>query len=757
MKNTYKLDLVWYASNGGHGDEYAGTLDVSADNCANWQDVTLAYKRQDMDAVTRSFSTSFDFVKDAYEVVERLYFIWNGIDAIEGEHLTGRQAGDYCRVELRLLQEDWTYPQAADYKCDLDFTSTKFTRGKVSISAIDNSLAALLKKVGGTTYTLTPFNEQERIERHVNYDGLRPMERYYLDIDIPTGSAGDYTPTAKSFKVTFNGSNEEEFTSSRTYGMRAVQIGGVTIYVDSEAHNIRRVLPSWERWVFDFATATRQITLGTKSGVNIRAIFTWVYGASSQLSVVLSQRRYVNGAWQTINSVTDTGVFIENAGTRKVVNYELEAYNWTLHSGDILDLQFNGTCTDYGLISDEYDAMIYLTAANAKSRQVIDIAALTPYTLADALSFRITGRYGANAAIRVSDSGGFANILANTYIFSAGWFNGGSQSTVAEFNVSYNDFVNWMATTFDYVPQLTDGGTADSSYITFVPRLSVFTQTTLASAGEDDVAEFKLSTKNNLIYSSVVAGYEKQSYDAKEAASGGFNVPVAYEVNAPVTTDRQLKIQNTWRADTYGLEQLIDDFDADSTESGDIFFLHCTPYVVPIVDDRWGNNNPYWPLIPSTNNYESVYYVPDRSITITSIDEHDTRLDRYVNAAFSPHAIAAANAFRIMPSIGTPVDARLQYTSQEGGDVNLSLNGVSVQDDVTFDREDQYDVCPRPIEVTFTTNVSLLSALLQNKAGIIQVTYGGYIYRGWLMDAKFHILHAQQVDVTLLINTIEKL
>ena len=756
MKNTYKLDLVWYARNGGHGDEYEGTLDVSADNCANWQDVTLAYKRQDMDAVTRSFSTSFDFVKDAYEVVERLYFIWSGIDAIEGEHLTGRQAGDYCRVELRLLQEDWTYPQEADYKCDLDFTSTKFTRGKVSISAIDNSLAALLKKVGGTTYTLTPFNEQERIERHVNYDGLRPMERYYLDIDIPTGSAGDYTPTAKSFKVTFNGSNEDEFTSSRTYGMRAVQIGNVTIYVDSEAHNIRRVLPSWERWVFDFATATRQITLGNKSDVNIRAVFTWVYGAATQLSVVLSQRRYVGGAWQTKNSVTNNGIFVENAGTRKVVNYELKAYGWTLQSGDILDLQFNGTCTDFGLISDEYDAMIYLTAANASSRQVIDIAALTPYTLADALSFRITGRYGEDAAIRVSDSGGFANILANTYIFSAGWFNGGSQSTVAEFNVSYNDFVNWMATTFDYVPQLTDGGTADSSYITFVPRLSVFTQDTLASAGEDDVAEFKISTKNNLIYSSVVAGYEKQSYDAKEAASGGFNVPVTYEVNAPVTTDRQLKIQNTWRADTYGLEQLIDDFDADSTESGDIFFLHCTPYVVPIVDDRWGNNNPYWPLIPSTNDYQSVYYVPDRSIPITSIDEHDARLDRYVNAAFAPHAIAAANAFRIMPSIGTPVDARLQYTSQEGGDVNLSLNGVSVQADVTFSRA-QYDVCPRPIEITFTTNVSSLSALPTNNAGIIQVTYGGYIYRGWLMDAKFHILHAQQVDVTLLINTIEKL
>ena len=112
------------------------TLQLTSADIKNWNDVKIKLTRSNLDGVTRSFTSQFEFVGDAAEVLYEA-FLTNGIFA-------------KASISILTLNNRWEYDKL--FECDLDFSSVSYENGIFKINAIDNSLAALIKANKGTKY-----------------------------------------------------------------------------------------------------------------------------------------------------------------------------------------------------------------------------------------------------------------------------------------------------------------------------------------------------------------------------------------------------------------------------------------------------------------------------------------------------------------------------------------------------------------------------------------------------------------------------
>lgn len=104
----------------------------------NWDDVKCAYKRSDYSGVVRSFTSQFEFVGFAYEILLE-------------EFLKNRYEG---QATLTFYGQNNTWGWDKLFSCPLDFSTFKRERKVISINALDNSLTAIIKANKSTDYEL---------------------------------------------------------------------------------------------------------------------------------------------------------------------------------------------------------------------------------------------------------------------------------------------------------------------------------------------------------------------------------------------------------------------------------------------------------------------------------------------------------------------------------------------------------------------------------------------------------------------------
>ena len=106
------------------------------DDLSNWDDVKLSFKRDNYDGVIRSFSTKFQFAGSGYSL-------------LKGEY---RKA--YIDASASIVfytrNNSWTWNER--FRCALDFSTFSDDGSIISINAVDDSLAALIKANKGTQY-----------------------------------------------------------------------------------------------------------------------------------------------------------------------------------------------------------------------------------------------------------------------------------------------------------------------------------------------------------------------------------------------------------------------------------------------------------------------------------------------------------------------------------------------------------------------------------------------------------------------------
>lgn len=121
----------------------------------NWDEVKCTYKRADYDGVVRSFTSKFEFVNHARDLLLALY------------HTSGFSAE--ASLIVQTMTDRWTYERR--FECPLDFSTIEWEGCVLRIGAVDNSLAALIKANKGTKYEYAVGSEIKSM-REFKYDRM---------------------------------------------------------------------------------------------------------------------------------------------------------------------------------------------------------------------------------------------------------------------------------------------------------------------------------------------------------------------------------------------------------------------------------------------------------------------------------------------------------------------------------------------------------------------------------------------------------
>lgn len=263
----------------------------------------------------------------------------------------------------------------------------------------------------------------------------------------------------------------------------------------------------------------------------------------------------------------------------------------------------------------------------------------------------------------------------------------------------------------------------DYQYIYFVPRSKLFNGTKVI--GLTDVNDLKYTIDKELLYSTVIVGYEKQDYET-EGGRGEWNFSAEYNTGLDVTS-RKLELISKYRADCYGIEFQVQkrlQETTDDTEDKSIFFVHCKKETVSETIDGV--------LIQS----ESI--VLDRSTVVAGAGSSSV-----FNGEYSPHKCLLANASYIS-AMKDPVT--LIYASSEGNS-SVEIDNVPFTADVKL--QSQLFSCGQ-LEVSLADVETEI-----DPCALYQIRSGSTTYTGYLMQADVKHGKDEAIKFKLVVKNIE--
>lgn len=130
--------------------------ELGSDCVKNWDDVVCTCKRSDFGGVVRTFSSKFEFVREAYDMLLSAY-VKDGATAS-------------ASVAIYLLGDDWSWGK--EFEAPLNFATAAWDSYVFSVSCVDNSLAAIIKARRGTKYEFT-IGEDIIAESALAYDRIK--------------------------------------------------------------------------------------------------------------------------------------------------------------------------------------------------------------------------------------------------------------------------------------------------------------------------------------------------------------------------------------------------------------------------------------------------------------------------------------------------------------------------------------------------------------------------------------------------------
>ena len=126
----------------------------------NWDEIKFSYKRTGLEGITRTFTSKFQFVGEAYDLL--LY-----------EYLTKYLASS-ANITVYIITNTHAYKEL--FSCRLDFCSLIYDETTVFINSIDDSVADIIKANKGTEYEYSVDILKE--DATLNYDGINMRSIY---------------------------------------------------------------------------------------------------------------------------------------------------------------------------------------------------------------------------------------------------------------------------------------------------------------------------------------------------------------------------------------------------------------------------------------------------------------------------------------------------------------------------------------------------------------------------------------------------
>lgn len=594
------------------------SYDVSND-LVNWDDVELAYKRDDYDGVVRSFSTKFEFANKAYSLL---------LGEWEGNYLDAAAS-----VVYYVRNNSWLWSEV--FRCPLDFSTFSFNGTTCSINAVDNSLAALIKAKKGTQYEYAVSGMKD--EYPLKYDGLEMSMYVKWDFQGSDEAGMQYVDYAYNHDGGVNQRGQVPFyimSSEYPFANRAEGFDGGTTVKDW-GNNHQFTDEELEQYVIFRSHSEGETLFHLKADFHLRVSDPNNPDSTSNntLLYVMAYRPGGQGAfWNKAISLPD--------GQLTVVEIDEDI---SLRRDDSLMMFFIlGDDVRVFRREDEMEGDgMAIEATMRNSTQLIDV--VKPVTLLNRL---LKSMNGGHDGITGVISPGADDRLDNTFLLAAESIRGLDH---AKLYSSYNKFCEWMSAEFGFVPVVDDG----QKTVSFVHRDSLFVPLRDRWLG-NDCTGFEYEVDSSLIYSRVRVGYDKQDYDS---VNGRDEFRFTTEYTTGVTlTDNSLDLISPYRADAYGIEFLSAKRGEETTDDGsdtDVFMVGATREV-----ETGGNVTVY------ADTYQPIR---GGEYAVTGVLSPDTMF----NAMYSQRFMVQSNAKYIGVSC-----SGLEYASSDGNS-DVTVGGVS--------------------------------------------------------------------------------
>lgn len=489
------------------------------DDLMNWDDFELVYKRPAYDGVMRSFSTQFEFVKEAYKLLDEAYHTY---------YLNAS-----ATVIFSLRNNNWEYDEV--FRCALDFSTYSEDGSVVSINAIDNTLAAIIKAKKSIQYEYLVADLETST---LKYDGLNMKSMYKFTM-------GDYVRMYPGSYAT----NMYIYSYSNEIIKPYLEPDTGEIYVVAIVEGVPE---SGLNVIFDV-----DISL-VDPGISGWRCADYFHITMHGLGHDYTQRVNKGGVQRVRFEFTITQSNFDSSSDKKLY-LNLKDFDWGDGNRVLADIYINK-------IND-------FTISYKDRRSPVDIDVISPSTILSKLLASMTENtieHSSSIDYILSSEGTsikFNRLLERTYIMAAESARGLPN---AKLYTSYKKFCDWMEAEFGYVPIIEYG-----SKVKFIHRDKLFTST-LAKKLEKNINNYELKVNDSLIYSSVKVGYDKQDYDSINGRDE-FRFTSEFSTGLQLI-DNTLSLISPYRADAYGIEFLVQKRGEDTTDSdsdNDVFFVSC--------------------------------------------------------------------------------------------------------------------------------------------------------------------------------------
>lgn len=651
----------------------------ATDDLKNWDDFELAYKRSDYDGVLRSFSTKFEFVNRSYNLLKEEY----------SKNYLSSSAG----IAFYKRNNSWNWDKV--FQCALDFSSYSDNGYTISINAIDDTLAAIIKAKRNIQYE---YLVSELKPQSLYYDGLKfQYEAKYV-------SGGTTVEDDANLQyIQFHGALQAEG------GTRPATVS-FPVYILDNSELPKRDSPlvfTDEPFTTDgsvqiFAEALSNIDITLKLSFSFYVTADNAHG-TAYADVVLFVKR-ANG------DLARFGVWRHIAGNIPTIVSEL--INISLNSGDSIgmDLLLYNSATPITMTWTTY-LRDFSLSVNFQSRiNPVNIDVLLLTTVAEKLLESMTDSSDYSVDIYNYVPGGITRSrLSSCFIMPA---ESARNLPNAKLYTSFKKFCEFMEAEFGYVLVV------EGNNVTFIHRYALFDNYVVKDLS-DQINDYEYSVNSSLINTSVKVGYDKQDYDSINGRDE-FRFTNEFSTGLKLT-DNTLSFISPYRADAYGIEFLVQKRGEDTTDNdsdNDVFIVGCQ-------------------YATSAENGNLLLDRPYSSSQLLGLISPDTMF----NIEYSPRFMLEANK----AYIGACTNM-LKFTSSDGNS-NVSIAGIKETDDFPIDNR-LFTVGEVDVE---TSEVDIPS----NLSGLISLDYNGEAVHGYIKEMKINVGKTESVRYSLIVKEIK--
>ena len=675
----------------------------------NWADVECSYSRSDLGGVIRSFMSKFEFVNNAYDLLINAYSTF-GVKTV-------------AQVIMYGMNDNWVYEPL--FSCDLDISSLSYTPYVLTISAIDNSVSAKIKANKSTKYEFL-LKEDIAVSAPYAFPRLAMIESVTYEItdgySNPSGDlVGTYYPSHQ--QRIFMGTVGDEIING---GM--VRFNEDQLYEDGYMLEIMKDLTLHIDFYLDasleYGTVPFDLMVNDTPVLRLHPGLTAVpeffiadaniYGsqyssieelmeaiASNDIASMQWESQNFSGRWAkiggTVWEVHYDGHKNEFVNT-KIGYYEYDSRPYSssgdveVKAGDKVWIRF--TATQQRSFHYWSSKFVFSWQNQAKS---VTINTVKPVDMLSAILRRMDIDYGCE--ISTSDerfTNGDILLLAAESI---------REIDNAKIYSSFNDFCNWMEAVFGYSYVIND----TEKMVRFLHRSEIFRDTDRPDI-VSEVKDLEYSISKDMLYSNIVVGYNKKDYEGVNGRDE-FNFSSTYTTDYPLE-GKKLELKSPYRADSYGIEFLVQKRGADTTDNqsdNDVFFV--------------------------SGKMDNGTYLDNSTVEIGNSITGTLR-----NGQFSPISCVEANACMI--ATYSP-DVDLTFASSEGN-ADITIDGVRISDNLNLSGSQ-----------LFTEGVlkfsSSQSRLPEDINRLIRVQYEGSVYEGYIKDVSVIYAREESTEYTLIV------